>query len=442
LSFGLERLRIGSELLDLNCRREHSSNEETPSPPDDLRLAEEARRVASLEKQKLDPIGIALMPAAEGALASYSGELERGPLPKIGFEAHIRTAGVSVVDGLALQALEIRAVTDALDSPARHVEEAWIRFDANRYQQEQFVIHDGWMRVDGETFPFDPKGDMLPVEDELLILRKQLPLNRLAVHDVLGLLFDAKLQASSTGILRGAVQRVLVNTGQDPIQSETQWALRGKPSVTADLWTFPKKEGWPLDYVICRSPRIPFDFCSVDLRLALPGSAFAIKTDLINYETSSAEPLLADPQKLESAGLATNRKVKVELRNPNQRVWRTAKDALFGEFAGTAQMSDGLRLRTAVFIAPHGTTLTADAKWWFLDELRKVDQDWVAAGRIWDDGKRCQFAKSFTIGPKTTVRRTGLDDLEWEKFSADDQKWIERQEGLRRWAALQVSRKK
>lgn len=444
VSFGLVRLRIANPTLNLNCTREHSSNEEAPSPPDDVRLADEARLIAGFQKQKLDPIGISLMPAAEGALASYSGELERGPLPKIGFEAHVRTAGALEVDGIHLRALEIRAVTDDPDNASRHVEEAWIRFDVNRYQQDdQFVIHDGWFRVQGETFPFDPDGVLLPVEDNLVALGKRLPLNRLSVHDVLGLLFDARLQASTTGNLRSAVQLVKVKTGQEGIQSETQAPLRGKPSVTADLYTFPKKEGWPLDYVICRSPSLPFDFYTVDLHLAaLPNSTFSIKTALTNYENSGAEPLLGNPEALRSAVLATNQKIKEKLRDPNVRVWRKGNDALFVEFAGTAPMSDGMRLRTAVFLAPPGTTAIADTHWWFLDESSKADQEWVSAGRFWGDSPRAQFVTMFRTGQKTTVRRSGENDLPLESFSPGDQVWIKRQMDLRRWAELQVNRKK
>jgi serine/threonine protein kinase len=445
VSFGLERLFVFSDELHLKCSRLYSNDKAAPSRPDKDFLAEQTVRVAALPKQKLDPIGISLLPPADGALASYAGELVRGNLPKIAFDAHVRTAGSEVVDGVTLQALEVRAVTHASDSQPEHVELAWLRVDANRYQQEKFVIHDGWFRAHGETFPFDPQGALLPVEDELLALGRRIPFNRLGVHDVLGLLFDAKLEASSTGSLRGTVQTILATTGQQSIQSETQAPLRGKPSVTADLWTFPKREGCPLDYVICRSASLPFDFYTVNLNLAHPTSGFSIITALTNYETSGSESLLGDPQALRLAALATNQKVQDKLRNPNVRVWRTAKDALFGEFAGTAPMSDGLRRRPAVFIWPPGAKSIADTHWWFLDELRKSDQEWVAAGRFWSDGQRFEYERRFGIERRWTVRRksgTRQEDRPYEGFAPVDRDWIDRQEDLRRWADVQNSRKK
>jgi hypothetical protein len=340
---------------------------------------------------------------------------------------------------VTLQALEIRALTYFPGKAPHHVEEGWIRFDANRYQQrDQFVIQEGWFQVQGETFRFDDKGDLLAVEDDLLVLGKpRLPSNRLGVHDVLGLLFDASLIATDTKNIRKGVTGVLRLTGQEPLHSETQAPLRGKPQVTADLYSVGKRTDKPVNYVICRSRSLPFDFYTVNLTLSLPESSFSITTALTNYEYSGTEPLLGNPQVFHGAALATSQKVKDKLRDPNVRVWRTAKDALFGEFAGTEE-SRTKGSRTAVFLQPDGTTALSDVKFLFLDELSKPDQDWVAAGRFWNDGKvrkRYPYVLRFGIENEWKVRRrsgTVEFDRLYGELDAADRKWIDRQEALRK----------
>lgn len=429
--FGLHTLQVNSSTLRVSCRYMHSDGSTVNAPPDKADITRRAEFFASMKKPELDPIGNALLPKAVGARTKYTGTLERGGLPEIAFDVEIRAAGTERDGETQLHVLEIRAETITKDAP-RHVEEARVRVLPYRPDQANLEIHDGWMRTLGQTFAFDRDGSLSEVDDGLLMLGHKLPLNRLSVHDVLALLFGTHLNEPASrkiGELRGAVQRMLIDHPERRKFSETEVPIRGRPSVPGDLWVF---DSPGLKYKIVRSHDVPFDFCTVNFESVLqPG--FKIVCGMTGFDPADSATLL-DGAVLQSEAEKTKASIATLGGNQNKRIWRTPTVSLFAEFAGTAVVDDGPRKRTKVFLAPHKTRPNEEVKflYLYLDELlRKEDRDWVEAGRCWDDGKRCQFDKSFMIGGIRKVRRKGNEDLPFSQFSAGDQKWINDQEGLR-----------
>jgi hypothetical protein len=144
---------LKNDELRVSCSFVHSDGTPLASPPNKAGFVEQSQFIASLKRPEPDPIGHALLPKAEGALASYSGTLDRNGA-EIEFEAHVRTAGTEEADGVTLRVLEIRAITEAQKDSPRHVEEA---VSISSRCERQFEIHDGWLRTLDETFAFDRK---------------------------------------------------------------------------------------------------------------------------------------------------------------------------------------------------------------------------------------------------------------------------------------------
>lgn len=433
--FGFMQLMIKNDNFRLKCSYLSSNDTHLPAPPDKLSFDQEATVVASLPKFEPDPIGEALLPPAEGALAKYLGSLERDGQPAIDFEAQLRMGGTEQEQGVDLRVLEIRAVTFPPMNGARHVEEARLRIDPKRYQAGEFRIEDGWFQTQGETFLFEPGGDLTKAEDGLLMLGKRLPNNRFSVHDFLGLMFGAQLRASaSVGKLRTDVRRRLLTTGQHRVFEEAQFPRRGRPSLTADRWTIPKREGQPLNYEIVRSRMVPFDFCRVDFEILQP-QKFKLVTGLDDDQQRDAPSLFvgtAPPTQFSYD--TTRRRIEGKASNPNEKVWRDAAGKLieFAEFAGTTIDATAKRV-DKVLLQPQDGELIQKK----LSELSSADQEWIAQGRYWGFEKlRSQFWHYYLSGDKAIVILKSKDGEEqrrgYETFQPADQVWITRQVSLRR----------
>lgn len=433
--FGFMQLMIKNDNFRLKCSYLSSNDTHLPAPPDKTSFDKQASDVVSLPKFEPDPIGEALLPPAEGALAKYLGSLERDGQPSIDFEAQLRMGGTEQEKGVDLRVLEIRTVTFPPLNGARHVEEATLRIDPKRYQAGEFRIEDGWFQTDGETFQFEPGGDLTKAEDGLLMLGKRLPDNRFSVHDLLGLMFGAQLRASAgVGKLRTDVRRKLLTTGRHRDFEEAQFPRRGRPSLTADRWIIPKRDGLQLNYEIVRSRMVPFDFCRVDFEISQP-QKFKLVTGLDDDQERDAPSLFAGtnlPTEL-SYG-TTRRRIDGKASNPNKKVWRDVAGKLieFAEFAGTTLDATGKRVDKVLLQSEGGELIQKK-----LSELSSADQEWVAQGRYWGGEKlRRQYIHYYLSGGQAMVILKSKDGEEqqraYESFQPADQTWIARQVSSRR----------
>ena len=429
--FGFMQLKIQNENLHFSCSYLSSNDTPTAAPPAKDVFAAEATSIASLKTYEPDPIGEALLPESEGAMAKYLGTLERNGQPRIDFEAHLRMAGTENKDGTALRVLEIKAVT-VPKSGALHVEEARLRINPRLYELRKFRVEDGWFRTLEETFPFEPKGDLTEVEDGLLILGKRPPENRLSVHDILGLMFGAQLTASEEiGSLRRSVRLKLIEAGLREKFEEAQFPRRNRPSLTADRWLVTRRESLPLSYEFIRSRQVAFDFCRVDFEITQP-QRFKIVTALDDDQERDAPSLFAE-MRLESDA-ATKSKIAGMNLDPNVKVWRDApgKPIAFAEFAGTLVNSATKSIDQVLLLPRKGELIRKR-----LSELSATDQEWVKQGRHWVNGKyRREFIHSYLQGGKRIVvckdKEVETEErLLFDDFPPADQEWILRQVSYR-----------
>lgn len=424
--FGFMQLMIRDENLQFSCSYLSSNDTPAQSPPAKAAFAAEASAMASLPTYKPDPIGEALLPVDEGAMAKYLGSLERSDFAKIDFEAHLRIGETEIEEGVPLRVLELKAITVPPTSGDLHIEEARLRIDPQRYAAGEFKVVDGWYRTLDETFPFDPSGNLSLVEEGLVTLKKRLPENRLSVHDILGLVFGAQLKAAEgIGRLRTTVRLKLIEAGLDRKFEETQFPRRGRPSLTADRWIVPRKEGIPLSYEFIRSRQAPFDFCRVNFEITQP-QRFKIVTALDDDQASGAPSLFAE--RTLTSDTETKHRIAEKLSDPNVKVWRDklGKIIAYAEFGGTLLNAKRDRVEKVLLLPPGEELLTIP-----LTSFSGDDQTWINDGRFWEmAAERKQLIHSFMSDGNTYVQLKSKDGetkrYPIEVFSPADQRWIAR----------------
>ncbi|MEX2175361.1 MAG: protein kinase [Pirellulaceae bacterium] len=432
--FGFVRLHVFSRQLVASCNYAHCDRTTLPSPPSKDERRAEAKLTASLAKQDPDPIAESSLPKDEGAWVSYVGKLERDSLPAITFRAELRMGGNELLKGAACRWLEVRAASTepanaAAEEPTEHVEEALLLIEPPS-AAGKFTIHEGWIRTSGQTFAFDPTGNVAAFEEGLLKLGVRLPRNRLSVHDLLTLLFAQDLkQSARLGKLRGNVQVFLVTTGSKREYVEGQFPIRGRPSILADLWTIPKKAGQPLDYTICRSRLVPFDFCTVNFHMSQP-QRFELVTGLVDFKQAGAPPLFGGPLRLGDDAAKTALLLDKE-SDSNVRIWRDRNERPleFAELIDTAEANDGTTyvVLRPVVLGSGAAKPQAESVDVPLLGVSEADRRWAKAGRVWAlDGIQAHYIRTSSANKIRYVQRQGVGSQLLDAFPPLDQAWIKK----------------
>lgn len=392
-----------------------------------MAMESKASTVTALKTDKLK-FHEAALPEAEGALAQYGVEVVRGDNPKRLAEVRLRTVSAARADESG-RWLEV--VVDSTTSGYEFKEEALLRVLDKRDQGGEFTIEEGWIRCEGEVFPWNtagyPPGDRAPLEQSLLMLgKKPSPQGNLTIHEVLSLLFGARLKSSAhVGILRTNAALFLEEFGVNRALSEDDIELNDMTSLAGETWEVPPLPNVPLDYKISRSRKLPFNFNKVTFSVPRTFKLISVLTD---FREKGAPSLLSTAREaLAAAALVTDLRLKpvVEVPDPeNWREWATADMTyrVWAEFRG--EVGDGEVLLGC--LRKPGVIVDRQIA---LKELREEDQKWIRLGRTWhfakgDFARRAVFVKK--LGGKVWLRQADGTELQvaFADLSESDQNWI------------------
>ncbi len=352
----------------------------------------------------------ATLPEKLGAAATYHVKVKRGSLPEKVFTVSLRMADERKPNEPS-RLLEV-VVTDGDE----FTEEAQLQVLDQREIGGAFVVQQGWIRQQegkirnqGEIFPFDPTGDRESFQSGLLKLGKQPIASVLTIHDVLTLLFDAKLadpRARDISKLRGLVATKLKDAGLAATMSfKDDLQLFANESLTGEEWTVPELEGLTLSYNISRSRKLPFDFSSVVFKMQ---NLFELTATLKHRQVAGApSPLGVVAPEVANQRSLTDSRVKAAEKDENWRVWKwkqADKPRLWAEFRGKLEIDNGVSLVLLKTVSGGSVLLP-------LLDFSDEDIDWIEGGRKWLDKNSNYFPQrsNFLSKPGSMVKLKNKD---------------------------------
>lgn len=310
------------------------------SRPDQSAIAEQpplldwtkvAKQIADLPARP-HPIDMADLPD-DGQGSVYSGSVT-SPLGKLPIDFELRMRGSVMILGKPHRWLEVTAAS------GDHEEQVLLCIDEQAYLDGEFRIKHGWFLLGDDVFSYSHDGDLSGIEETLLRLDKQLPAIRFGVHDVLSLMFDAKMAESSFKNTRNLLRGERLAGLLERSHTRGRFTLLGETYHT-DKWELPAPATNANSYKLERARRLPFNFTSATI--AFDGKVFAAELQRITEGSS-----LATPDQVELAGLEKKTAERAARIKPNWKLWTVGgtTSRIWAEYVGS--YSDGVATKVVL----------------------------------------------------------------------------------------------
>lgn len=370
------------------------------------------------------------LPLAKGAYVKYHVTITRHS-KKQQFEVSLRMED-AVREESRNRLLEIDVYSTTPEMKFR--EQALLEIDL-RDNSGVLTVKSGFLLNQDEVFEFEPGGDREVIDLGLMKLGKKPMSSLLTVHDVLALMFDAKLDASrEIGGLRTGLavffkepEFTFSDIGEvweKKLTKEELESLVGKALAGA--------KGEHLLYRFTRSRDLPFDFKM--LTFDIP-SKFTLVCKLADSTTANiAAPRLLSKteEELKDTAKETKSKIAAAEKDKNYREWRNEKEGsrMWAEFRG--ELPDGTvlllgkQVSSKDMVAPVEISVPKQY-------LRREDQDWIDKGREWNAPGVQGFPRPAVYKRKTKhsvylqdpVTKRELPPVAYRELSQQDQEWID-----------------
>jgi len=433
-----------------------------PAAPDIAALDDAAKLFAELpDKPRFD---LATIPRENGPWVMYEGHIDFGPSRRILYTARIEALASVKDEEKEYRWLKLEIHSGPNGGGLPHSETAIVLIDPEAYVAEGAAdILDGWFvyrnhnqienaNIDEHVLKFDPDGDMTQTLEDLQMLGCEVSPERLTVHDVLALLFNARLPRSPSIFrpLRSAVSAKLKNS-DGRTMTRQDLALKNRTTVPGKVWKFAGDDHF--SYTFERSDKVPFSFISLNLTYESV-KLFANLESNVPPNWPAPQPF--DQRELEQRSKDTQKAGEDwQTENVNFRFWtlttenpKSAKiqERVFAEWAGESKPRRGalkgvnffLKLRSGNVI-PYARNAT---------QLSKLDENWITEGRFWEvknwkaegwgeqtHGSRARFSKLTPKGknpPKLELNVRNLDtrheekvNIPLEQLSDTDRTWAQ-----------------
>ncbi|MEJ7592622.1 MAG: hypothetical protein WKF77_13810 [Planctomycetaceae bacterium] len=409
-------------------------------------LAAETDRIKNLHgKPRFD---LATIPTEDGAWIEYEGYSELGPTHKTRYSARIEAIGPGQHEGKSGRWLKMEVNSGPDGEPLHQKETAVVLIDPVAYETDgEAVILEGWFEYpakekneSGESLVhvlrFDPKGDMTRTKEDLKILEFDFSAARLTVHDVMALLFNAKLPDSPSPFRQlrlDVAEKLKDSSGRKLTLKPT--LLRDGTTIPGKVWDFAGNENFSYRFV--RSDKIPISFLSMDLKY---GRATLVARVLSNI------PNKWDPSPIDKTTWATRAEetqqqiMEWQAENLNYRFWTlkatvqggaTKEQRVLAEWAGESKPLKGDFAGARRFLKPFSEEQIELGR-----EIRisPEDEQWINQGRFWQLQDPLQELRAQYIPPITNSRKDSEEVtlevegeeqiVSWDRLSDDDKDWV------------------
>ncbi len=384
---------------------------------------------------------LAAIPPEDGAWIRYKGTIALGPSRRTEYSATIAAIGTENRGDQSCRWLRLDINSGPENKPLLHQETAIVLVDPVAYKKSgAATILEGWLiyehgkehgDIDPYVLKFADSGDMQRTDDDLQMLEYTLSPERLSIHDVLALLFNANLDRSPSHFirLRPEISARLSNTDGRK-QTRGEKFMNDVGSIPVKGWDFKDDK---VQYHFERSDAVPFSFISLNL-------TYGPVTLVANVDSNIPkqwDPVSFDKNKWEGLSKKTQEQIATwKEQNPNFRFWtiptgqendeRTVTQ-LLAEWAGERKPEKNF-VKGGFYLKP----FSGEQKHYPSEpQLSTEDEVWKAEERHWnglDDPAEYVPEERILFGKDPLDIKVLINGVEkrisWALLDMDDQLWV------------------